>query len=197
MVKVNPILIQGRWRTGYALDIQTISSTFLGHDEFGHPRFDNKRSEIGELLYRLKYRSEQGVVDDIVAAAVDFVKARWKPDVDAIIPVPPSKTRKVPPVMLVATGIAKKLKLELMEDVVTKKRDISQLKDVSDYDERIKLLSGAYKVEKSKTKGRKIFLFDDLYRSGATMNEITNALYDTGGVTDVFALTITRTRSNT
>ncbi len=34
------------------------------------------------------------------------------------------------------------------------------------------------------------------YRSGATMNAITAALYDEGAAADVFALTITRTRSN-
>ena len=39
-------------------------------------------------------------------------------------------------------------------------------------------------------------LFDDLYRSGATMNEITTTLYDQGSAADVFVLTITRTRSN-
>ena len=35
-----------------------------------------------------------------------------------------------------------------------------------------------------------------LYRSEATMNAITTELYETGEATDVFALTITRTRSN-
>jgi len=38
-------------------------------------------------------------------------------------------------------------------------------------------------------------LFDDLYRSGATMDAITTALYEQGKAADVFALTITRTRS--
>jgi hypothetical protein len=36
----------------------------------------------------------------------------------------------------------------------------------------------------------------DLYRSGATMDAITAALYDDGRVADVFALTVTRTRSH-
>lgn len=41
-----------------------------------------------------------------------------------------------------------------------------------------------------------MLLFDDLFRSGATMNSITAALYDDGKVADVFALTVTRTRSH-
>jgi len=40
-----------------------------------------------------------------------------------------------------------------------------------------------------------VLLFDDLYRSGATMNAIAAALLDEGGAADVFALAITRTRS--
>jgi competence protein ComFC len=43
--------------------------------------------------------------------------------------------------------------------------------------------------------GRKVLLFDDLYRSGATMSSIAAALHDQGGSGDVFALTVTRTRS--
>lgn len=65
-----------------------------------------------------------------------------------------------------------------------------------DYDERTRLLAGAHTVDKAQVQGRKVLLFDDLYRSGATMNAITAALYDDGAAADVFALTITRTRSN-
>ena len=38
-------------------------------------------------------------------------------------------------------------------------------------------------------------MFDDLFRSGATMNSITVTLYEQGHASDVFALTLTRTRS--
>ena len=41
----------------------------------------------------------------------------------------------------------------------------------------------------------KYLLFDDLFRSGATMNSITVALYEQGHASEVFALTPTRTRS--
>lgn len=41
-----------------------------------------------------------------------------------------------------------------------------------------------------------VLLFDDLYRSGVTMNAVSSLLYEKGGVAHVSALTITRTRSN-
>jgi len=55
MVEINPKIITGCWTEGFALDFHTLSSEFIGDDEYGHPQFDTKRSEIGELLYRLKY----------------------------------------------------------------------------------------------------------------------------------------------
>ena len=75
-------------------------------------------------------------------------------------------------------------------------RDIPQLKSVYDLDERFKLLDGLHEVDTSATQEKKILLFDDLYRSGATMNAITTVLYEQGKAAAVFALTITRTRSN-
>lgn len=70
-----------------------------------------------------------------------------------------------------------------------------QLKDVFDYDERWRLLDGLHEVQKPKVEDRKVLLFDDLFRSGATMNAITSALYDQGLAREVYALTLTRTRS--
>jgi competence protein ComFC len=92
MIVTNPKKIPGRWRDGYALDYHTLSSEFVGYDEFGHARFDTKRSEVGELLYRLKYRSDQTAVADLVDAAVSFLR-RWAPSIDIVVPVPPSRQR--------------------------------------------------------------------------------------------------------
>jgi len=40
------------WTDGYALDVKTTGATFLGHYEYGHPRFDTVRSPLGDLVYR-------------------------------------------------------------------------------------------------------------------------------------------------
>jgi competence protein ComFC len=79
--------------------------------------------------------------------------------------------------------------------VLPKTRETPQLKNIFDLDERLKALDGVHTVDAAATQGRKILLFDDLYRSGATMDAITNVLYEQGKAADVFALTITRTRS--
>ena len=79
--------IPGAWRQGYVLDYHTVSSEFLGYDEFGTPMFDTKRTEVGELLYQLKYRRNVEALEALVEVAAKFVKS-WQVAFDALVPVP-------------------------------------------------------------------------------------------------------------
>ncbi len=195
MVNIKPSRIPGRWREGFTLDYHTIGSTYLGDDEFGHPIFDTQRTEIGELLYRLKYRSDSSAVDEIVLTTVTFINS-WNPGVDIIVPVPPTRSgRSLQPVLILAEALSRKLSIPNVSDAIATVKDIPELKNVYDYDERLRLLQGVHVIRSSIVEGKKILLFDDLYRSGATMNTITAALYDRSLAADVFALAITRTRS--
>lgn len=194
MAQFQPRRILGRWAQGFALDVHTLSSVPTGYNEFGHMQFDTKRSEVGELLFRLKNRTDTSTVPEIVVAAVQFIQS-WNPPMDMIVPVPPSSHRNVQPVILLAQGISAQLGIPLVQ-CVTKTRDTPQLKNIYDLDERLKALEGVHAADPAKAQSRHILLFDDLFRSGATMNAITTALYDQGKAAEVFALTITRTRSN-
>lgn len=193
MAAISPKKIAGKWTSGYALDIHTISSTHLGLNEYGHDVFDTKRSELGELLYRLKYNSDKSAATEIVEAAFKFVKPSVN-KFDLIVPVPPSGIRVVQPVILLAQGLGEALGLPVAECVTTT-RAATALKGVMDLEIRRKLLDGLYAVDPAQTKGKSILLFDDLFRSGATMNAITEVLMGQGKAASVRALTITRTRS--
>src|SRR3990172_8632430 len=100
--------IPGRWCAGYALDYHPLGSTYLGDDECGHPMFDTKRSDVGELLYRLKYRSDGAVLDELVDTAATFVRS-WNPGVTILVPVPPSRARSQQPVHMVAEALGRKI----------------------------------------------------------------------------------------
>ncbi len=196
-VEIHPKKIRGKWAEGYALDLHTASSTFLGYDGYGHPQFETVRSELGELLYKLKYRADPSAVDSIAETAAEFLKEKWNIDVDLIVPVPPSDTsRKRQPVLEVATAISGRTGIELCLDGVVKVKQTPQLKNVFDFKERVAALEGAFTVEKAKIQGKRVLLFDDLFRSGATMNTITECLTRDGGAEVVYALTLTRTRSS-
>lgn len=86
--------------------------------------------------------------------------------------------------------------IELCLDSLVKVKQTPQLKDVFDFKERVAALEGAFTVEKAKIQGKRVLLFDDLFRSGATMNTITDCLMTEGGAEVVYALTLTRTRSS-
>ena len=109
-VAINPQQIVGRWNWGYALDIHTISSIHVGINQFGHDVFDTKRSELGELLYKLKYSSDLSAVDAIVEATAKFLKPS-RSKFNLIVPVPPSGTRSVQPVIVLARGIGEAVNL--------------------------------------------------------------------------------------
>jgi len=98
--------------------------------------------------------------------------------------------------MNVAQRIAKDLDLILDVDSLRKTRDTPQLKGVADHAKRVEALEGAFAVQGGALANRRILLFDDLFRSGATMNAITKVLRSVG-VSGVFALTLTRTRTKT
>ena len=193
MLSIHPMRILGRWQEGYTLDFHTIRSDLVGYDEVGHPIFETVRSEIGELLYQLKYRQDRASVPPIAEAACSFI-ASWRAPIEAIVPVPPSKPRHMQPVFLLAEEIARRMGLPFLP-CVEKVSEIPELKNIYELDRRIELLTGAFSIDNAMVEGRNILLFDDLYRSGATMNAVSSALYDQGNVRNVFSLTITRTRS--
>jgi competence protein ComFC len=195
MVAINPQKITGAWVSGYALDVHTVSSTHLGINEAGHDVFDTKRSELGELLYRLKYSGDKSAAAAIAAAAVMFIRERSRAKFDMIVPVPPSGVRKLQPVITIARIAGAALDLPVVECVSTT-RPTKQLKGVIGAEERKVLLAGLYAVDATQTKGMNILLLDDLFRSGATLNAITNLLMNAGKALSVRVLTITRTRSH-
>lgn len=143
-VEINPKKIKGKWADGYALDIHTISSTFLGYNAYGHPDFDTKRSALGELLYKLKYGAGAEAVESVAETVADFLHETWQIEVDLIIPVPPSNlSRRRQPVLEVTKAISVRTGIELCDSCIQKIKQTPQLKNVYDYKERSVALEGS------------------------------------------------------
>jgi len=53
-LKINPVAIHGPWTQGWALDLHTLSSLFVGDDAFGHPQFENKKSLMALTLTKTR-----------------------------------------------------------------------------------------------------------------------------------------------
>src|SRR2546428_13583399 len=68
-VKMDPKTIPGPWVEGFTLDRHTVSSLPIGVTPGGHTQFQTTRTELGELVYQLKYGGEKGGRASIVAVA--------------------------------------------------------------------------------------------------------------------------------
>lgn len=188
------IKLEGNWRSGRAYDLHTVSSTYLGVDEYGHDRFDSTRSEMGELVFALKYRNDKSAVAKIVKL-LDNIGGIEK--FDFIIPVPPTnKKRKYQPVELIAAALGERRGVTVLKGYLANEGD-EELKGITDPVARDELLREALKIIGGENiAGKRVLLVDDLYRSGSTLRIATEILYDEGQAEAVSVLTMTKTRSN-
>jgi predicted amidophosphoribosyltransferase len=193
----NPIQVEGAWRRGWALDLHTLSSVLIGYTVSGREQFDTKRSELGELVYQLKYKGQSQAADKIATAMAEFFadKPNTVSHMDIVVPVPASTPRPVQPVNSIASKLAQKLMKSFSDSAVRKTKKTPSLKSISDLEKRREALDGAFEVDASQVKGKGVLLVDDLYRSGATANAVTLALI-AAGATRVYFLAATKTRSN-
>lgn len=156
--------LKGRWKSGYAFDLHTLASTYLGPDEFGHERFENTRSEMGELVYRLKYSNDLTAVESII----DLLKPIGGIDkFDVIIPAPSSnKRRRYQPVDEIARALGRDRKVPVLLGFFDK-RSNEELKNIEAPAERAAALKGVIRIAgETDISGKKVLLVDDLYRSG-------------------------------
>jgi len=184
-------LATGPWVEGFVLDYHTISSTPTGDPYY---RFDTRRTDLGELLYQLKYRAGGAVpVADIVDTADQFLQ-KWRPPIDSVSVVPASQSRRVQPAVEIARALAVRLTLPLCENAVVKIKPTPQMKNIEDWAERQKVLAEAVQAGPDDVRARTVLLFDDLIQSGATLRRSAKVLIDDGGAASVYALVLTRTK---
>lgn len=189
---MNEQKLNGNWKIGWALDLHTIESIRLDNG-----KFENTYTDIGLALNHLKYHQDYSQIDILANFVIEFMKTRWvTPYIDVILPTPPSNKRDVQPVDVIAEQVAKSLNIIFDKNYVVKNRNTEQLKEIENQAEREKILEGVFEVKDLKYQNRKVLLFDDLYRSGTTLKEITKMLYNVGKVSNVYVVTLTKTRSH-
>jgi competence protein ComFC len=188
------IELKGPWKKGVAYDVHSLDSVYMGVDQFGHDQWNTTRSEMGELVYKLKYRGDRSVV----AKIVDLLgKYKGLETMDVIIPIPSTKLRATQPVCLIAKELGSRINVPVLEDAIQNSPGGKELKNVDSPRERKELLQEHMSLtNKHDLSGKNILLLDDLYRSGSTLSIATDMLYKEANVNEVFVLTMTKTRSN-
>jgi len=190
------IEIKGNWDKGFALDLHTLSCECTGHDEHGQPQFKTVRSEIGQLLYTLKYKSDSSVIPSITEKIKKSITGIDK--FHFLISVPLSKKDRVfQPVVLVCQALSTEFNIPYLQDAVIKTKTTEELKTIQDPKQRKAILENAISFNnKYNMINKNILLIDDLYRSGSTLSVVTDVLYKIGKANKVCVLTLTKTRVN-
>ncbi len=190
------IELKGNWKKGFAYDVHTLDSLYMGVDEYGHNRWKTTRSEMGELVYQLKYNGDKSAVGKIVDRLL--TKFKGLETMDAIIPIPSTnKHRLTQPVVEIARELGARLKVSVLENVLEKQVGGRELKNIENPQERKEQLKeNMFLGNVHHLAGKNVLLLDDLYRSGSTLSVATAILYEQAKVNNVSILTMTKTRSN-
>lgn len=162
---MNHIRLNGNWTQGWAISLHTLHSTLIPSSQISPPR-----STIGESLYQLKYCQDYTQIDHLAKRAIEFLKSQnITSKLSAIIPTPPSSKRNRQPVHEIAKKMADALNIFFDSSYIEKLKDTPQLKSVQKAIDREHILQNTFHVDPARYDGKKVLIFDDLYRSGSTL----------------------------
>jgi len=184
LARAHPRPLPGPWEAGWALDF---------HSRFSGAEWT--RTEVGELAYRFKYGGETELAEGLADRLLALFQAHPEPtQVDVILPVPSSQRRATEPVGLLATALAQRLGVPVHTDWLVKTRETRPQKEMRTLAQKRRNVAGAFAV-RGAVRDRRVLVVDDLYDSGATLEEITRVL-QRAGVEAVLVMTLTRTIHN-
>lgn len=193
-MEVNIKEIVGVWKLGYSLDKHTTSSTPIGYDEFGHMRFDTIRSEAGEALFQLKYRSVFSQVS-LIAQQMNESFSKVFSSVNLVIPMPPSKVRNGQPVVEIAKEFARLKGVSCCENLLVKTSETPPMKDITARDDKVSTLIGAFTFYDVLSDGPfDVLIIDDLFDTGSSLEAATKVLKKYSKIRNIYVATVTRKR---
>lgn len=187
--------IEGSWDAGYALHKHTLSSVYLGTDEWGHSQFNTTRSEPGEALYQLKYRGDWSQVGPLAVQVKDSLLPRFG-KIGLIIPMPASTVRAKQPVNELAYELGRLTGIPVFDGMLVKApapAGSPSLKDLHTREEKDAALAGRIRINQNiENDGRwNALLLDDIFDTGATMNAACEALRTYRKIDRIYAAAIT------
>lgn len=187
--------IFGSWNLGYAMHKHTISSSYIGDDEYGHPRFETKRSEPGEALFKLKYRGDWSQVN-ILAAQIRATILPLFNQIELIIPMPASTVRARQPVNELASAVGALAGIPVFDNIVTKDTAVpggTALKNLHTRAEKDAALDGKFSINPSISNEGcwNALLLDDLFDTGATMDAVCRSLRTYHKINQIYVAAIT------
>lgn len=141
---------------------------------------------IRRLIWQLKYRGKTGN-SAILAKLLNIYIGNCKLRIEnfIIVPVPLSQKRMrergYNQSELIAKIVSENFQLPLVSDAVSKIKDTPPQAEIDNWDQRKINLENCFAIAKPElVKDKNIILLDDVFTSGATLNEIARVLKNAG-----------------
>jgi len=194
-MQVNLRALTGNWSSGYALDKHLISSTYIGVNEYGRDQFNNRRTEVGESSYQLKYKQDWSQAAPLAKAIFDNIFPKLSA-VGLLIPMVASTPRPRQPVLEVAKELGKLAGLPVFENLLTKKAGGSSLKNLTTRDQKKEALATSgftlATTDGFTTDGQwNALVIDDVYHTGASMEAACAVLSAHPKIRSIYVATLT------
>lgn len=160
---------------------------------------DYRNPAIKTMIKQLKYHGWQSLADDLAEITTGLITTPNVVIKDFIIvplPLHPSRHRErgFNQAELLATKIGRKLNLPVINDILTKVQNTPAQAKVSDWQARERNISGSFDINNPENlRGKNIILVDDVFTSGATLNEASRVL-KLAGAKKIIALVTARAR---
>ena len=181
LARPHPRPLPGPWLAGWALDF--------------HSHYDgdeHSRGAIGELVFRYKYTGEVDLAGRLADAWASLLAERRElPRADIIIPIPPSLARASDPVSTLAVALGERLGVPVLRGALVKTRPTRPQKEMTSLAQKRANVAGAFAL-RDDIRGKRVLLVDDLYDSGATLQEAARVLAR-GRPASLVVLTLTKT----
>ncbi|HET9114238.1 MAG TPA: ComF family protein [Burkholderiales bacterium] len=174
------------------LDKHTLQSVYLGDDEYGHARFDTTRTEVGEAMYQLKYRSDSAQGKPLAQAIADHICPKLV-QVGLIVPMPASNPRHRQPVTEIANELGALVKVPVFDNLLVKAANGKSLKDLHTKDEKIEAIGDSFRVNDA-IEGNgpwNVLIVDDLFHTGASMEAACKVLRVYSKVRKIYVAALT------
>lgn len=141
-----------------------------------------------DLIWRLKYQKKRAAIEPLKEILYRYLEnLRTIPGLNdyLVIPIPlfPDKERErgFNQSQLIAEAVAEYLHLKTLTDVLIKTKDTPAQAQVDDWAKRKTNVQNSFAVTKPEIiKGQKVIIVDDVWTSGATMNEAARILKNAG-----------------
>ncbi len=172
-----PLVLKGDFNLGFALGKYS----------------EEKKTKLGKLIYHFKYKRDKKACEILVNLSSQFLMQNY-PDFDIIVPVPPAIASTHFFVnRFFSRNLAERLQKPLENKLIQRIRFATEQKDFRNLTGEKSNVKDCFRISQpDKLEGKTVLLIDDIYDSGATVNEVSGLL-KSALAQKVFVFTIAKT----